>query len=119
MFKFKLPQWACIDVRSPSGGIQRMVHIGNGEFVSHLPPLFLDTLSPDPINIGTTDITWDSSHFKGQPGSAGTALFNAPQAMDAVKAAASEGDHVAMQVVEKIEAGAKMMEARDAAGLMQ
>lgn len=111
MFKFKIPAGAMLRVQLPTGGEQLMMHMGEGEFVSEIPPLMLNLLSTTLEDAPEVQpVSWDSSMY-GKAAVPMMARYDAVMAMDAVKAAAEGGDELAVAMLEKIAAGAEKLDA--------
>ena len=105
MFKFNLPKWSAIDVPQPSGATLRMIHVGNGEFVSELPPLALNGVSPanEDESPRLHPVSWDSAHIGPRTAlKSETFVFDSPKAMLALHEAADRGDEAAIVLIQRL-----------------
>lgn len=115
MFSFHLPKFAALKVELPTGGEAVMIHVGDGRFVSNLPPLVLAGVDPNIEGVEVRDlpITWDGETLPGHK-NVHPALFafDARGAAEAVEKAAAGGDTFALQVMERLNQAEKMLDAR-------
>lgn len=106
MFKFTLPKWAFIDTVAPSGAVQRMFHVGDGNFVSEIPPLILEGSVPsgEAVEAGPLPLAWDGRTFGDDRAGVLRAVFvfDARSGMDALQAAADAGDVTAITTLQRI-----------------
>ena len=85
MFKFTLPKWVALPVITPEGATCPMVHMGDGVFLSAMPPISLHTCQP----LGTAPdkalvpAAWDSGVF-GPDVEMAQSFFDAPGAAEAL-----------------------------------
>jgi hypothetical protein len=116
MFSFKLPRGAALSVSLPTGGAASFVHVGDGRFVSSVPPIQIDGVRPE--GEGGEDmlpVTWDAEFLP-----AGTSVqavkfgFDVPGAAGAVEAAAAAGDPHAQHIVGLMKQAEDMIAARAA-----
>ena len=108
MFKFTLPKWATLPVITPEGATYPMVHMGDGVFLSAMPPISLHTCQP----LGTTPdkalvpVAWDSGVF-GPDVEMAQSFFDAPGAAEALRIAADAGDVTAISTQAMLKASAR------------
>lgn len=118
MFKFNLPKWAFLDVTLPTGAVQRMLHIGDGEFISELPPVMVDGLVPDSVVMDAAavhtlqGVQWDSAIIPWRSQVRGLRwVYDAPAAMQALREAEAKGDQSAITLLQRLkQAEAGVME---------
>lgn len=118
MFTFDLPKHAAIKVELPTGGDAVMIHLGEGRFVSNVPPLVLAGVSV----VADTEVTglqvgWDSGALPPNVHSA-IFVFDVAGAAVAVETAAAGGDVKAIEVVNKMRDAEKMLAAQVAVGMV-
>jgi hypothetical protein len=116
MFQLALPPHAVLTVHTASGGVQQLIHLGDGVFVSELPPLMFHGKVPagESVPLRGLPVSWNAKPHGDREILETVFVFDAAGAMDAVKVAAEHGDTAAQAVVERITAGAKMLQAREA-----
>lgn len=104
MFKFNLPKWAMIDVQLPTGAVQRMIHIGNGEFLSEIPPIAVHGLAPagEIEHDAVQPVTWDSTINGRTTLQAGVLMFDVRGAMAALQEAEARGDVAAISLLQRL-----------------
>lgn len=108
MFKFTLPKWAMLPIITPEGATCPMVHMGDGVFLSAMPPISLHTCQP----LGTAPdkalvpVAWDSGVF-GPDVEMAQSFFDAPGAAEALRIAADAGDVTAISTQATIKAHAR------------
>lgn len=107
MFKFDLPKWALLPVVTPEGSTHVMVHVGNGQFVSQLPPVAINTCQPldEPEPEGLAPVTWDSGVLDAEV-RVSRAMFDAAGAAEALRKAADSGDVTAITTQARLKAAA-------------
>lgn len=114
MFKFNLPKWAILDVTLPTGVSQRLLHMGEGEFVSVLPPIALAGMAPAgaaPTADELHPVGWDSTTFDGRTTVEGFPVsFDVKAAMAALQAAADRGDVAAISTLQRVKQAEVMIE---------
>lgn len=108
MFQFNLPKWALLPVTTPEGTTQPMVHMGDGVFLSPLPPVALNTCLPigEPATEGLQPVSWNSTAL-GADVNVAQVLFDAAAAAEALRLAAEAGDVMAITTQARIKAVAK------------
>lgn len=119
MFKFNLPKWAFLDVTLPTGAVSRMLHIGDGQFVSEIPPVMVDGMVPDNIVMDAAavhtlqPVQWDSSIIPWRSQVRGIRwVYDAPTAMQTLRDAEAKGDQAAITLLQRLkQAEAGVMEA--------
>lgn len=119
MFKFVLPKFAALHVELPTGGSTLMVHIGDGVFVSKVPPIVLRGVSPEQSQqVEGIPVEWDGVSLPGD-GEAHPCVFafDMKSAGEAVDAAASAGDTYARKVLAEMEHAARTIAAQERLGL--
>lgn len=116
MFSFKLPVGAVLSVSLPTGGGAAFAHVGDGRFVSSVPPIILQGLRPE--GQGGEDmlpVEWDAKSMPVdtvmEPVQFG---FDPQTAAAAVEAAAAGGDVRAGHIVSMLKAAEEMIAARAA-----
>ncbi|WP_441280594.1 hypothetical protein [Tardiphaga sp. 862_B3_N1_1] len=109
MFKFNLPKWAFLDVTLPTGAVSRLLHIGDGEFVSELPPVMVEGLVPTSVEIDAAavhtvqPVQWDSTIIPWRSQVQGLRwVYDAPAAMQALLAAEAKGDQAAITLLQRL-----------------
>lgn len=118
MFAFNMPRFAAINVRLSTGCEAIMIHVGDGRFVTNIPPLILSGVSSVEGEV-TSDlpVTWDSGALPVEFHSA-TFVFDAKGAAHAVEAAAAAGDADAKSVMGSLADAEKMLAAREKVGMV-
>ena len=108
MFKFTLPKWATLPVVTPEGATFPMVHMGDGVFMSAMPPISLHTCQPLGVSPDRSPIhvAWDSSVFSTDVEMA-QSFFDAPGAAEALRVAADSGDINAISTQAMLKASAR------------
>lgn len=121
MFSFELPKGAALAVQSPTGGTLVMVHKGDGQFVSDLPPLVLmGVSSAAEQRVEGLPIGWDGDSFPvGGPQHQCTFQFDAVAASRAVEIAAAQRDPAAMAMLERLNEAGEVLKAREAVGMVK
>lgn len=114
MFKFSLPKWAVLDVTLPTGVPQRLLHLGDNQFLSVLPPIALAGMAPAgevPTAGELFPVGWDSTTFDGRATVEAFALnFDVKAAMKALEEAADRGDVAAISALQRIKQAEVMAE---------
>lgn len=119
MFSFSLPKGAALHVELPTGGSAILVHEGDGQFVSAVPPLVLVGMDPTTEqHVTGLPVAWDSSRFK-LDGEAKACVFefDAAGAQKAVEDCAALGDQSAIAMLERIKSAEKQLELQQKVGL--
>jgi len=121
MFKFTLPQFAALNVSLPTGGTIVMVHMGDGEFCSLVPPLAVPGILPEgvavPAEYPVVPVTWATGAFVGDVNTTGFG-FDVAGAAASVEQAAAAGDVVAGEIVSQMKEAEVMLAAREKLGLV-
>lgn len=120
MFSFSLPRFAALVVSLPTGGQTLMLHVGDGKFVSKVPPIVLAGVSPEPMaQVEGLPVGWDGTTLPGNVEAHPTAfVFDVAAAQSAVEAAAASGDTYAQMVMAELRAAEQVLDARTALGVM-
>lgn len=120
MFSFSLPKFAALMVSFPTGGHSLLVHVGEGRFVSKVPPIVLAGVSPAPMDqVEGLPVSWDGETIKGDAQAHPMAfVFDVGSAQKAVEDAAAAGDTYARLVMDELEAAQRALDARAALGVM-
>lgn len=107
MFAFDLPKFASMSVALPTGGSAIFVHVGEGRFISNVPPIAMAGISAVKDEVVTgVPLGWDSDALPVVSHGA-TFVFDIAGAATAVEEAAGKGDTKAreiMDLLQKIEA---------------
>ena len=121
MFSFELPEGAVLVVASPTGGNLLMVHKGDGQFVSDLPPLVLvGVSSAAEQHVEGLPVGWDGDSFPvGGTQHQCTFLFDSVSATRAVEIAAAQRDPAAMAMLERLADADKVLKARESIGMVK
>lgn len=119
MFKFNFPKWAYVEFKAATGAVMRMIHIGNGEFISEVPPIMIDGVAPVSADVSQASevqaITWDGTIMDGRtPVNALRFVFDAPSAMAALRAAADRGEVPAIAMLQRFQQAQAQVEAAEA-----
>lgn len=118
MFAFNLPKHAAIKVELPTGGSAIMIHVGDGRFVTNMPPLVLAGVSVvEGEEVAGLPIDWASDALPADLHSTFFA-FDAAGAARAVEAAAAAGDVKAREVLDRLAEAEKMLAARERLGMV-
>ena len=120
MFKIDLPKMAVLNVALPTGGMAAFVHLGEGRFLSGLPPVMLAgvSLEAEATHEGLP-VEWDGSVFPaGCEAHPVAFVFDALGAQRSVEAAAAAGDLGAAAMLEQIHAAEKQLAAQVAVGMV-
>ena len=114
MFNFSLPKWTVLDVTLPTGVPQRLLHLGDGQFLSALPPIAMAAMAPVdavPIAGELHPVDWDSKTFDGRATvEAFTVSFDVKSAMAALDAAADRGDVAAISQLQRLKQAEVVLE---------
>lgn len=106
MFKFDLPAHAVIDVTLPTGAVARLLHLGNGQFVSEVPPIALALLAPGlpPLeqNPAPVPMVWLRDNAKQAYTQPGIIMFDVQGAMQSVAKAEADGDVGAITLMQRL-----------------
>lgn len=106
MFKFSLPKWTVLDVTLPTGVSQRLLHLGDGQFLSVLPPIAMAAMAPSgevPIAGELHPVSWDSATMDSRASVEGfMATFDVKGAMAALDEAADRGDVAAISALQRV-----------------
>lgn len=121
MFSFSLPKGAALLVASPTGGELLIVHKGDGQFLSDLPPLVLLGVSADAEqHVDGLPVGWDGESFPvGPTPHHCTFMFDAVSASRAVEIAAAQRDPAAIAMLERLADADKVLKAREAVGMVK
>lgn len=108
MFKFTLPKWTVVPTITPEGATYPMVHMGDGVFLSAIPPISLHTCQPLGVapDRALVPVAWDSSVF-GPDVEMAQFFFDAPGAAEALRVAADSGDVNAISTQAMLKASAR------------
>lgn len=120
MFSFALPKFAALQVSLPTGGVALFVHMGEGRFLSKVPPIVLAGVTP--VESDQTEglpVGWDASELAGDKPAFPTAfVYDVGGAQKAVEDAAAGGDTFARLILDELEAAQRALDARAALGVM-
>lgn len=121
MFSFSLPKGAALLVTSPTGGQLMMIHKGDGQFVSDLPPLVMLGVSAEAEQkVEGLPVAWDADTFPhGCATHQCTFLFDAVGASRAVEIAAAQRDPAAIAMLERLADADKVLKARESVGMVK
>lgn len=120
MFKFTLPKFAAFEAVQPNGGNLLFIHLGEGKFISQIPPLMSGGVAPEAEVVDTDPaitFEWDSETF--QTSKAVMFMYDAKGALALVEAAAAAGDKSAINMLGEFDRASKIIEAREAVGMTQ
>lgn len=120
MFKIDLPKMAVINVALPTGGMAAFVHLGEGRFLSGLPPVMLAgvSLEAESTHEGLP-VEWDGTVFPaGCEAHPVAFVFDAVGAQRAVEDAAAAGDPAAVAMMEQLRAAEAQLAAQVAVGMV-
>lgn len=106
MFKFSLPKWTVLDVTLPTGVSQRLLHLGDGQFLSVLPPIAMAAMAPVgevPTAGELQPVSWDSTTIDSRSNVEGfTVTFDVKGALAALEEASDRGDVAAISALQRI-----------------